>query len=118
MYGILFEPFSTRKYDICQNKGHLEKLTTHVLHCMVSTRFVGHNSAAGSNPMETYKQERMYQAALLKIAMKMKRKDEIRGFDELFLDILREMKLDPDEFRRYVNTHMESLMATVKQRGY
>jgi hypothetical protein len=63
------------------------------------------------------KQERMYQAALLKIAFKM-RKDQIKGFDELFSDILDEMDLDPEEFRAYVNTHMESLMATVKKRGY
>jgi hypothetical protein len=59
----------------------------------------------------------MYQAALLKIAMKMRRK-ELKGFEEIFADILLEMKLDQDEFRRYVNTHMESLMATVKKRGY
>ena len=63
------------------------------------------------------KQERMYQAALLKIAMKMRR-NEIKGFEELFAEILAEMKLDPEEFRHYVNNHMESLMATVKKRGY
>jgi len=59
----------------------------------------------------------MYQAALLKIAVKM-RKGEMRGFEEMFNDILREMDLDPVEFRRYLNTHMTSLMATVKKRGY
>lgn len=63
------------------------------------------------------KQDRMYQAALLKIAMKM-RKDEFRGFEEIFSEILKELQLDPDEFRRYVNAHMQTLMATVKQRGY
>lgn len=63
------------------------------------------------------KQERMYQAALLKIAMKM-RKEEFRGFDEIFTEILSELELDPEEFRRYVNSHMQSLMATVKRRGY
>ena len=63
------------------------------------------------------KQERMYQAALLKIAMKMRR-EKLHGFEEIFNDILKEMNLDSEEFRRYVNTHMQSLMATVKNRGY
>lgn len=63
------------------------------------------------------KQERMYQAALLKIAVKM-RKGEMKGFEEMFNDILKEMDLDPVEFRHYLNTHMTSLMATVKKRGY
>ena len=63
------------------------------------------------------KQKRMYQAALLKIAMKL-RKEELKGFDTIFTEILQDMNLDPDEFRRYVNTHMQSLMATVKKRGY
>lgn len=62
-------------------------------------------------------QDRMYQAALLKIAMKMRRQ-ELKGFEEIFADILNEMHLDSEEFRHYVNTHMESLMATVKKRGY
>ena len=53
---------------------------------------------------------------MLKIAMKM-RKTEVKGFEEIFAEILNEMKLDPDEFRHYVNTHMDSLMATVKHRG-
>ncbi len=63
------------------------------------------------------KQERMYQAALLKIAVKM-RKGEMKGFEEMFRDILKEMDLDPEEFRSYVNSHMTSLMATVKKKGY
>ena len=63
------------------------------------------------------KRERMYQAALLKIAMKL-RKENLKGFDAIFNEILKDMSLDPDEFRRYVNTHMQSLMATVKKRGY
>jgi hypothetical protein len=64
------------------------------------------------------KREKMYQAGLLKIAMKMRRDEDIRGFDEIFREILRDMDLDPEEFRRYVNSHMQSLMATVKKRGY
>jgi cytidylate kinase len=64
------------------------------------------------------KREKMYQAGLLKIAMKMRRDEDLRVFDEIFREILREMDLDPEEFRRYVNTHMQSLMATVKKRGY
>jgi hypothetical protein len=63
------------------------------------------------------KQMRMYQAALLKIAIKM-RKDQLLGFEEIFSDILKDMQLDPEEFRHYVNSHMTSLMATVKKRGY
>jgi len=63
------------------------------------------------------KRARMYQAALLKIAIKMRR-DEVKGFEEIFNDILKEMQLDPEEFRHYVNSHMDSLMATVKRRGY
>jgi len=64
------------------------------------------------------KREKMYQAGLLKIAMKMRRDEDLQGFDEIFRQILKEMDLDPEEFRRYVNTHMQSLMATVKKRGY
>jgi len=64
------------------------------------------------------KREKMYQAGLLKIAMKMRLDEDIRGFDEIFREILKDMDLDPEEFRRYVNSHMQSLMATVKKRGY
>ena len=64
------------------------------------------------------KRENMYQAGLLKIAMKMRRDEDLRGFDEIFREILKDMDLDPEEFRRYVNNHMQSLMATVKKRGY
>jgi hypothetical protein len=63
------------------------------------------------------KRERLYQAALLKIAVKM-RKGEMRGFEEIFNDILKEMELDSEEFRTYLNTHLDSLVATVKKRGY
>jgi len=75
-------------------------------------------AAYGSAMLENEpKQERMYQAALLRIAMKM-RKDELRGFEDIFREILRDMELDEDEFRHYLNAHMQSLMATVKARGY
>lgn len=63
------------------------------------------------------KQERMYQAALLRLAIKM-RKQEPRGFEDLFREILKDMELDEDEFRHYLNAHMQALMATVKARGY
>jgi hypothetical protein len=62
-------------------------------------------------------QERMHQAALLKIAIKM-RKEDYRGFEEIFSEILHDMNLNETDFRHYVNTHMQSLMATVKQRSY
>ncbi len=63
------------------------------------------------------KQERMHQAALLKIAIKMRRND-VKGFEEIFAEILEDMDLDQDEFRVYVNSHMQALIATVKTRGY
>ncbi len=63
------------------------------------------------------KQERMHQAALLKIAMKMRR-EQLKGFEEIFSEILKEMELDETEFRHYVTTHLQALMATVKKRGY
>ncbi len=69
------------------------------------------------DPDEILKQERLHQAALLKIAMKMRR-EEMRGFEEIFAEILREMELGEEEFRRYVNDHLKQLMATVKKRGY
>ena len=67
--------------------------------------------------VDSAKQQRMYQAALLRIAIKM-RKTEVKGFEEIFSEILNDMQLDPEEFRHYLNTHMQSLMATVKKRGY
>lgn len=67
--------------------------------------------------VDNAKQQRMYQAALLKMAIKM-RKTEVKGFEDIFEEILQDMHLDPDEFRHYLNTHMQSLMATVKKRGY
>ncbi|MBN2495203.1 MAG: hypothetical protein JXR96_11465 [Deltaproteobacteria bacterium] len=63
------------------------------------------------------RQERMHQAALLKIAMQL-RKQDLKGFDEIFSEILQDMDLDEAEFRSYVNAHMQTLMATVKKRGY
>ncbi|HOX45681.1 MAG TPA: hypothetical protein PK668_18925 [Myxococcota bacterium] len=68
-------------------------------------------------PEPESKQERMYQAALLRIAMKM-RKEELRGFEDIFREILKDMELEETEFRHYLNAHMQSLMATVKARGY
>lgn len=80
--------------------------------------FVRYLQGGGVEVVETdNRRERMHQAALLKIAIKM-RKEEFKGFEEIFTDILKDMKLDPVEFRRYVNAHMPALMATVKQRGY
>jgi len=64
------------------------------------------------------KRDKMYQAGLLKSGMKMRRDEDLRGFDEIFREILKDMDLDPEEFRRYVNNHMQSLMATVRKRGY
>ncbi len=61
--------------------------------------------------------DRMHQAALLKIAIQL-RKQKLKGFDEIFDDILNEMQLDRAEFQRYVNQHMQTLLTTVKSRGY
>ena len=68
--------------------------------------------------VDPVKTEKLHQAALLKIAMKMRKADQNQGFEELFQKILVDMDLDEEEFRSYLNTHMQSLIATVKQRGY
>lgn len=62
------------------------------------------------------KQERLHQAVMLKIAIRM-RQERRRGFEEIFREILSEMSLDEAEFRHYVNSHLRSLMATVKKSG-
>ena len=54
------------------------------------------------------KREKMYQAGLLKIAMKMRLDEDIRGFDEIFREILRDMDLDPEELL-LAHTHPEEL---------
>ena len=58
--------------------------------------------------------ERMYQAGLLRIAMKM-RKDHKKGFEAFFLDVTQELRLDPVDFRKYVHANMQSLMVTAKK---
>lgn len=65
--------------------------------------------------MQRYiKDERMYQAALLKIAMKI-RKERNKTFSEILAEVTRELRLEPREFRTYVTDNMKSLMAMVKK---
>lgn len=58
--------------------------------------------------------KRMYQAALLKIAMKI-RKEKDKTFSEILAEVTRELRLEPKEFRTYVTDNMQSLMAMVKK---
>lgn len=57
--------------------------------------------------------ERMYEAGLLRIALRMRRNHSI-SFDDLFAETVTELRLDPVGFRTYVNVHMHSLVAQTK----
>ncbi len=57
----------------------------------------------------------MYKAGLLRIVMKMK--TEKKAFADCINAVTDELRLDPDGFRRYVNTHMGEVVATVKTKG-
>ena len=65
---------------------------------------------------ETISDERMYQAGLLQIVTKM-RSEKRRSFEELFVEIRDKLRLHPQGFRAYVNTNMNTVMATVKKTG-
>jgi hypothetical protein len=58
--------------------------------------------------------KRMYQAALLKIAMKI-RKEKDKTFSEILAEVARDLRLEPKEFRAYVTDNMQSLMTMVKK---
>ncbi len=65
--------------------------------------------------LETIKDERMYKAGLLRIVMKMK--TDKKAFEECVQAVTNELRLDPEDFRRYVNTHMGEVVASVKSKG-
>jgi hypothetical protein len=58
--------------------------------------------------------ERMYQAGLLKIAMRM-RLEKDKSFEQVLREVTQRLRLEPEGFRRYVQTNMKTLMATVKK---
>ena len=58
---------------------------------------------------------RMYQAGLLRIAMKMR--SDKAPFEACFKEITRELRLDPQGFRTYVNQNFSEVVATVKTSG-
>ena len=62
----------------------------------------------------------LYPVALLKIAMAMKDLDSEATLvlDRLFDEVLDDMVIDRDEFRRYLQRNMGRLIAAVKLRGY
>jgi hypothetical protein len=59
--------------------------------------------------------ERMYQAGLLRIALRM-RNEKDKEFEQILADVTRSLRLDPESFRAYVMANMQVLMAEAKQR--
>ncbi|MHB8418151.1 MAG: hypothetical protein ACYDCL_08745 [Myxococcales bacterium] len=59
----------------------------------------------------------VYAAALLKVAMELKRPDA-RGLDELLAHVLEGLRIDRDEFKAYLARNFSLLTATVKSRAY
>jgi hypothetical protein len=55
----------------------------------------------------------MFQAGLLKIAMKL-RSEKKKDFEGYLNDVMKELRLDPKSFRHYVNSNMQTVMATLK----
>lgn len=66
---------------------------------------------------EENQRDKMYMAAMLKIAMEMKKQDGV-GFTAIFDQVVSAMEIEPDEFRRYLSTHMTQLVKMVKTRDY
>jgi hypothetical protein len=60
--------------------------------------------------------ERMYQAGLLRIALRM-RNEKDRSFEQILDDVTRTLRLDPEGFRSYVMANMQVLMAEARQRS-
>ena len=60
--------------------------------------------------------ERMFQAGMLRIVMKM-RKEKNSSFDASFSAVAKELRLEPQAFRSYVTSHMPEMMASVKTQG-
>lgn len=60
--------------------------------------------------------KRMFKAGMLRIVMKM-RKEKDTSFDGCFSAVTKELRLEPDQFRSYVTSHMPEMMASVKTQG-
>jgi hypothetical protein len=65
--------------------------------------------------IETITDERMYKAGLLRIAVKMRTTK--RSFETCVKDVVTELRLDPEGFRKYVSLHFSEVVATVKTQG-
>jgi len=59
--------------------------------------------------------ERMYQAGLLRIAMRMRTDPKMSSFEEQFHAVQAELRLEPEGFRKYVNAHMATLVTASKK---
>jgi len=59
----------------------------------------------------------LYAAALLKVAMELKRPDA-RGLDELLAHVLEGLRVDRDEFKAYLSRNFSLLRATARSRAY
>jgi hypothetical protein len=59
----------------------------------------------------------VYAAALLKVAMELKRPDA-RGLDDLVAKVLEGLRVDRDEFKAYLARNFSLLQATARSRAY
>jgi hypothetical protein len=59
--------------------------------------------------------ERMYQAGLLRIAMRMRTDHKKISFEEQLQAVQAELRLEPEGFRRYVHANMTTLVTASKQ---
>ena len=81
-------------------------------------RKVGRTAVAEAEPgAERGELTPVYAAALLKVAMELKRPDA-RGIDELLAQILEGLRVDPQEFKAYLARNFSLLQATAKSRAY
>lgn len=63
--------------------------------------------------MQTFiNDERMYQAGLLRIGIKM-RKESMKDLEQLIGDTCDKLRLEPEGFTKYVHRHMHTLIKTV-----
>lgn len=59
----------------------------------------------------------LYAAALLKVAMELKRPDA-RGLDELLAQVLEGLRVDREAFKAYLARNFSLLSATARSRAY
>lgn len=59
----------------------------------------------------------LYAAALLKVAMELKRPDA-RGLDELLAQVLDGLRVNREEFKAYLARNFSLLQATARSRAY